>query len=122
MPISSSTSPTIRSDAELLPPTTHFLHIDSVAMPSIIAPFANAQRQDASSIVTDHYGFIPVISNRVTTLSTMESVESSSARRAHDLMPELNITDVKGSEYTTGALGHRDTDPEEMIQENYCEG
>ena len=91
-------------------------------MPSIITPFANAQRQDASSIVTYHNGFIPVISNRVTTLSTMESVESSNARRPHDLTLEPDTVDVEGREHTTGPQGHRDTGPEEKIQENYCDG
>jgi hypothetical protein len=62
----------------------------------------------------DHNAILPAISNRVTTLSTMESDKNISARRPRDLTPELDIAEVEGCKHSIETVGRQGTDSEVM--------
>jgi hypothetical protein len=106
----------IESGAAIQLPAPHLMLRDTSTASSSTTQLAiaNGERNEGGLPVADLNAIIPTISNRVTTLSTMGSVESSSARLPHDFTPELDITEVEGSTNTTETLEHQGTDPEEM--------
>jgi hypothetical protein len=105
----------IETDAAIqLPARNLILHDTSTSSSSIAQlAIANGESNENGLSVGDHSVSIPMISNRVTTLSTMESVENN-ARRPQALTPELDITEIEGCGHITGAVGHQGADPEMM--------
>lgn len=112
---SSSSQAYIRPDSAILVPRPQLvLHNTSIASSSTTRlAIMIGESNELDLPVSDNNAVIPKISNRVTTLSTVGSVETSSASRLHDLTHELDITEVGGSSDTTWTLGHQDTDLEE---------
>jgi len=104
---SSLSRPYIEPGAAIQLPSRYPMLHDTPTASSSVAQLAIANGTSLPD--ADHNTIIPTISNRVTTLSTMENAENIS-----DLALELDITEVEGCEHSMETVGRQGTNSEVM--------